>query len=120
MALVVNLLPYFREIQEQDLKLLNEFFEDLAKFINSIKQTGVVKLRESSSLTILFTDGSKWRKSEIDTISKGLYSLLYNYRLARGNTQIPEGVSFLNQDEIPVSISPATPPPEPTDQRKVA
>jgi len=106
-GLVVDLLPYYRELQGQGILPLQDFLRDLSGLLEGIKHGSEVRALGSYSLLLLSNDHEKWPQKEIEELSRDLYALFGKHRVVRGTTPIPEGVAFCEgwrlQNLLPLS-----------------
>lgn len=106
-GMVMDLLPYFRELQGHGVLPLQDFLRDISQFLEGIPHASEVRALGSYSLLLLSNDTDEWSHQEIADLSLGLYEVFGKHRVVRGTTPIPEGVTFCDShrlvDLLPIS-----------------
>lgn len=103
-AILIDLLPYFRELQTEGVLTLHDFLDDLAAVVTGTHARRV-EFIGSYSVALFFDDAITWDKNEIQVLSARFYELFRKYHCVRGLSAVPEGISFCAQNRIPTLLS---------------
>jgi UDP-GlcNAc:undecaprenyl-phosphate/decaprenyl-phosphate GlcNAc-1-phosphate transferase len=93
-GVVLDLLPYFRELQGQGVLEVHDFMQELSYWIQSVDERTEVRALGSYSLLIVCFGRKNWSPEEITAHSGRLYDLLHKFRVVRNTKPIPEGLTF--------------------------
>ena len=99
-AIVLDLLPYFRELQAHGILTLNDFLSELGDTVESLAEKGRIEFIGSYSVAIFFSHRDEWTKVEKSEVSAKFYELFHRYHCVRSAAEIPEGVTFCNLEQM--------------------
>ena len=97
-AVVFDLLPYYKELQQRGILHVESFISMLSRLIEKHCPTGQLLMIGSYSLAIVFTDGQEDKKAQL-RLTSDFKSLLENFEILRNQKEIPEGVQFYSPEQ---------------------
>ncbi|MGE3684371.1 MAG: glycosyltransferase family 4 protein [Bdellovibrionales bacterium] len=97
---ILDLLPYFRELQGEGVLRIREFMHDLMAVMADFTASSEIRSLGAYSLLMIYFDKKDWTPEEIQQVSRRLYDLFEKHRVVRNLQPIPEGVSFLSREEV--------------------
>lgn len=97
-ALVFDLLPYYKELQQRGILIVDSFISHLSRLIEKHCPNSQLKMLGSYSLALVFTDQYASKEQQMK-LTEEYKSLLESFEILRNQKEIPEGVYFYSPDQ---------------------
>ena len=96
-AVVFDLLPYYKELQQRGILIVDSFIGSFSRIIERRNPTGQIQMIGSYSVVLILSTADK--EGRIRTkLTQDFRSLLEDFEIVRSQKQVPEGVYFYTQN----------------------
>ncbi len=95
-GIVIDLLPYYKELQVMGIPVVNSFLEDLSEVVKTIHAKFEVQIISSYSLGISFYTMA----SDPEKLIQDFDALIKKYKIQKNIKKLPDGVYFYSRQNI--------------------
>ncbi len=104
-ALLIDLMPYYREVQINGVLAVDGFIEEIAAVVKPLPNLLGVSFLGSYSLVVHFSGESKWTIGAKKSVTKEFYALLQRFNCLKSDKLNPEGLWFFDRSELDKVLS---------------
>lgn len=99
-AMILDLLPYYKELQQRGIVVVDHFISSLSRIIERRCPQAQVQTVGSYSIVLLFSKQHLEENTELKSKLIGdFYSLINNFGIVRNLSDIPEGIQTYSEKE---------------------
>ncbi len=98
-AYLIDLLPYYSELQSRGISTIVNFVKEIAHQIGVDPRYHLV-LVGSYSVAVIYRDGSTWQENEIQKINQDFKNIFLNFEVLRSLSDNPEGLIYFDKKNI--------------------
>jgi UDP-GlcNAc:undecaprenyl-phosphate/decaprenyl-phosphate GlcNAc-1-phosphate transferase len=98
-AYLIDLLPYYAELQNGGTLTIVNFVKEISKHFGSLHKYNLYSVG-SYSIAAVFRDGHSWSSSEKKAINQQLKDIFEHFGVLKSLSETPEGIYYFDKDNM--------------------